>query len=81
MKTDNALGILIKFTELLNIPVNSQRVTDELLIHPDYPSLLAISDVLKALRVDNVVFHFGDDDLLSILCPFIAQTMGDFVII
>lgn len=84
MSMDNTSVILAKFAKLLNLPIKSQVIYDELLIHPDYPSLLAISDVLTHLDIDNLAFRSNDSNFQNIPCPFIAQTHlnnGDFVIV
>jgi len=39
MKRDNLTVVLGKFAGELNIRIDLQKVYDELLIHPDYPSL------------------------------------------
>ncbi|MDF2435505.1 MAG: hypothetical protein JWP44_5136 [Mucilaginibacter sp.] len=81
---DNVTWVLTTFTKELNAPVNAQLLKDELSIHPDYPSLLAISDVLSTFNFENVAFSVDVNDFIHIAYPFIAHTNingGDFVIV
>jgi len=47
MKSDNITSVLVQFTKLLNIPLIKDAIYNELLIHPDYPRLLSISDIFR----------------------------------
>lgn len=52
--------------------------------HPDYPSLLAISDVLTSFGIENAAFRVEPGMLTNVPCPFIAHTAqygGDFVVV
>ena len=40
--------------------------------HPDYPSLLALSDTLKFFKIDNGAFKISEDDLDQIPENFLA---------
>ena len=84
MKMDNITTVMVKFAAQLNSPLIAQKVYDELLIHPDYPSLLSISDILTALNIENAAFRIDADELINVPCPFIAHTTlndGDFILI
>jgi len=84
MKKDNLTVVLAKFAKELNLYINPQKVYDELLIHPDYPSLLALSDVLQNLGIDNSAYRVEESDLQTLPCPFITHTNvngGDFLVI
>lgn len=84
MKKDNTLGVLTKFISLLNLSIEDQVIETELLMHPEYPSLLAISDVLMNLNIITEAFHADQDDLINIQSPFIIHTSinsGDFIIV
>ena len=71
---DNITSVLSKFTKQLNFSVNIQSIYDELLIHPEYPSLLSVSDVLANFDIKNIAFRIDVDELSNVPCPFIAYT-------
>ncbi|WP_428330736.1 vitamin K epoxide reductase family protein [Mucilaginibacter sp.] len=78
---DAAVNKLLKD---LSIPVDPETVSSELDKHPDYPSLLAISDVLTALNIQNAAYRIEYDNLINVPCPFVAHTNingGDFVVV
>lgn len=77
MKKDNITFVISKFADLLNVEINTRVVYEELLTHPDYPSLLAVSDVLQALQVNNAAYRVAPDQLSLVPFPFIAHTNGD----
>lgn len=54
--------------------VFQDQLTKELNSHPDYPHLLAVSDVLKDFGLNNIAYQVEVEDLLSIPLPFIAHT-------
>jgi predicted double-glycine peptidase/uncharacterized membrane protein len=78
---NNADAAIINLLRKLNIDINPQDVIAELEKHPDYPSLLAVSDVLNWFRVDNAAYRVTADELADVPVPFIASTKqnGDFV--
>ena len=68
----------------LKIRLDDQKIYDELLSHPDYPSLLSISDVLTFFKVPNAAYRVEENELENVPCPFIAHTSthyGDFVLV
>src|ERR1700748_1747693 len=83
MLRDNSASVLAKFTEHLNCATPYRTIYNELLMHPEHPSLLAISDVLMTLKVPNKAFKIDDSDLGNISCPFIAHTTnkGNFIVV
>lgn len=56
----------------LQVKVSRTTVTNLLEEHPDYPSLLSISDVLTRFNVSNMSFKVSPDKLPEIPVPFIA---------
>lgn len=84
MKKDNLTVVLAKYARELNISINLNEVYNELLIHPDYPSLLAVSDVLQNFGVENGAYRIDKEQLPNIPVPFIAHTtlnQGDFLLV
>ena len=84
MPSDNITAVLTKFAKLLNLPLSQSEIYEELLIHPEYPSLLAVSDVLTTFSIQNAAYHVKADDLVNVPVPFIAHTNsnnGDFFVV
>lgn len=73
----NADATVIKFLKYCGISANPQSVIAELDKHPDYPSLLAISDVLTNFEIENSAFRISFDELDTLNCPFIAHSNAD----
>jgi uncharacterized membrane protein/predicted double-glycine peptidase len=79
----NADAAVIKLSKQLGVKINPQEIIDELEKHPDYPSLLAISDVLSWFKINNVAYRVTSEELTQVQTPFIAHTNqnDDFVTI
>ncbi|TWF40653.1 protein-disulfide isomerase [Chitinophaga polysaccharea] len=60
----------------LNVPVTAGTINKELEEHPDFNSLLSISDVLHRFGVDNLAARLDPDKLLTAPPPFITQIKG-----
>lgn len=73
-KYDNADASVIKILKALSIPVDSDKIIAELDKHPDYPSLLAISDVLNNFQIENNAYRITVEQLPLVSCPFIVHT-------
>jgi len=72
----NQQKALFKLLNYSGIPINSDLVNEELQKHPDFPSLLAICDVLTALNIPNRAFSATFEELQNLQCPFLAHTDG-----
>jgi uncharacterized membrane protein len=72
-KHPNADASVGKLLRQLKINVDQETVSSELNKHPDYPSLLAVSDVLNALNIENSAFRLSFNELADVPCPFIAH--------
>jgi uncharacterized membrane protein/protein-disulfide isomerase len=72
----NCEEIAIRFCSLLNIKVTDSTLIKDLQEHPDYPSLLSTSDVLKGYGVDNLSLKTTKDNLANLPLPFITQVIG-----
>lgn len=57
----------------LGISITQTTITKELLEHPDYPSLLSISDLLTMYGADNKSFKMSYMDLSQLDRPFLVQ--------
>jgi len=75
--TPNTDAVVFKLLKYLKIDVEPQVITAELEKHPDYPSMLAISDVLNALDIVNSAIRVSYEEMEQLSCPFIAHTQSD----
>lgn len=62
--------------ELLHVNVTKTTIKRELERHPDFPSLLSISDILNNYGVQNVSFSSSTENIGQTSPPFIAQVNG-----
>lgn len=84
-KNGGAVNTIAELLDHFQIPVTKKTLFDELKLHPNYPSLLALSDVLNQFGIANEAFSkIGPEELKIIPCPFIAHTKnqgGQFVLV
>jgi len=73
----NADATVIKFLKYSGISTDPQAVIAELDRHPDYPSLLAISDVLTNFNIENSAFRMVEEELGTLPVPFIVHSHAD----
>ncbi|NJO25307.1 MAG: hypothetical protein HC867_05275 [Bacteroidia bacterium] len=79
---ENISSSTIHLLRQLKIPVTENTIAEKLEEHPDYPSLLSISETLKQWKVDNMALEVGEEKLDEIPLPFIAHLKsGRFVTI
>lgn len=84
MKRSNADAVLYKMLLLLKIPVTYAQIVTELNLHPNYPSLLSLNDVLARFDITADAYDVGFDDLHQVSVPFIAHTSkgdSEFVLV
>ncbi len=83
--TPNADAVVTKLLSSLSITgIDQNDVSNQLEKHPDYPSLLAISDVLTSFHIENSAYRVDNSSVLGLQTPFIAHTdlnTGDFVVV
>lgn len=70
----NVDAAVINLLSSLKINVDADAVITELDKHPDYPSLLAVSDVLTVFNVENAAFRMELDELHQVPLPCLAHT-------
>lgn len=82
-KHHNTNAIVIKLLSHLAINIDPSVISSELDKHPDYPRLLAISDVLANFNIYNSAYSIELDFIKDVSCPFIAHTKrnNEFVLI
>jgi protein-disulfide isomerase/uncharacterized membrane protein len=61
----------------MKIPVSKTYIKQQLLSHPDYPSLLSITDTLTELRIENTAVQIQKDQLHNVDTPFLAHLNGN----
>jgi uncharacterized membrane protein/glutaredoxin len=86
MEKDNISKSIHLFVKELKIPITRHSIDNELDKHPDYNSILAISDLFNNWNVPNAAYNLSLDELISnqIPIPFIAYISkegGGFVLI
>ncbi|WP_295794694.1 vitamin K epoxide reductase family protein [Mucilaginibacter sp.] len=80
----NPDAVVVKLLERLLISTKPAQIVEELSTHPDYPSILAISDVLTSYNINNTCYKFDEGGFRNIEPPFIAQTSlngGSFLLV
>ena len=73
----------IIFLKLLNVSVCNSTVNEALQNHPDYPSILSISDCLKEWKIENLAIKTNVEKLEKLPTPFITllqNTSKDYII-
>jgi uncharacterized membrane protein len=73
-KRPNADAVLIELIKLIDSSITAEQVSHELNIHPDYPNLLALSDVLANFGIEAGAYKISKQDLTDMPVPFIAHT-------
>jgi len=64
---------VVKLMRWLDAKITETTLRDDLRTHPDYPSLLCISDTLNAYNVENVALKTQVDNFSQFPVPFIAH--------
>ncbi len=79
---ENTISATIQLLKDLKVSVTRTTVTETLQEHPDYPSLLSISDSLHRWKINNISLQLEPEKLNDLPVPFIAHlhsTGGLFV--
>ena len=83
-KQANLVGVGYAYTRFLNIPLTQTSLQNVLEEHPDYPSLLSLSDAFDAFKIENVAAQIDTDQLTTSSPPYIAHLNtngGQFVLV
>lgn len=71
---DNAIKTLYSLLKQLRAKVTETSLREQLPLHPDFPSLFSLSQLLTTWKIDNVALHFNTcEKLLELPLPFIAH--------
>jgi len=73
------VNIVAALLKELSVPVTDATIRDSLLSHPNYPSLLCVSDSLEQWGLDTMALEISPSGLSQLPCPFLAHcpTVGD----
>lgn len=80
-KSDNITQVLSLLLTELFIPVTRGSIYEELHKHPDFPSILSMSDVLNGWNVPNASYQLSVEELGQMPIPFIAHFDNGFVVV
>lgn len=75
---------LEKWLDLLDIKISSAYLSDKIQKHPDYPSLLSITDTLNSLGIENSALVVDKERVKEIPSPFLAHLKSkdnDFMLV
>ena len=85
LTADNAAATLQVLLRALHVRVTGQTIRDKLLSHPDYPSMLALTDTLAEWQVDSAALQLNTTEQLRELpMPLVAhlnQQGGKYVLV
>ena len=76
--------LITQWLRQLKIPVAKAFIKEKILSHPDYPSLLSITDALDDIGIENAALVVDKEKLHEIPTPFIAHTGtrgGEFLLV
>lgn len=73
----NCDDIAVRFCKQLKVKVTETTVKKEITEHPDYPSLLSVSDALRSYKVDNLSLKTTIEQFKNFPTPFIVQVKGE----
>jgi len=82
--TRSADIIVYNWLREMKISASKTYIRQQLLSHPDYPSLLSITDTLDELGIENAALVVDKERLNEIPVPFLAHTAakgGEFILI
>ena len=82
--SQNLSATVYTWLKELKIPVSKTYLKQQLLSHPDYPSLLSITDTLNELGIDNAAVQVEKEQLGEITTPFLAHLNvngGEFTVV
>lgn len=80
----NIAWVTSKLLQLLKVKANRSTIIANLQAHPDYPSLLSISDCLSSLNIDHMALQLNRKNYPLITTPFITYfpaNGGSFVLV
>jgi FkbM family methyltransferase len=76
--------VLLHLIDEIEVSVNVQDMFADLANHPDYPSLLSVSDILNDLDILNAAARYSISELHQLSTPFIVHLYsnnGEFALV
>lgn len=70
---NDCINTMACLLEELNVSFTRMALQEKLEEHPDYPSMLSISDILKEYGVDNISIKCRPEKLTSLPLPFLTH--------
>ena len=70
---DNCVVTAHRLLSLLRVPHTKAYIEDSIMSHPEYPSLLSITDTLEKYQMETLGVKIGTDKLREIPLPGIVQ--------
>ncbi len=71
-REDNTISIAYAFVKVLSVPITYKTLAAKLKIHPSYPSLYAVSEVLKGFNIQNFPVQITTKELPEVPMPCMA---------
>lgn len=69
---DNAVSATYQYLKAIGAKVTEETVEETLKNHPNYPSLLAVSDALNEWKIENVAARITPEQLAELPTPFLT---------
>ncbi|WP_208874432.1 cysteine peptidase family C39 domain-containing protein, partial [Polaribacter reichenbachii] len=70
---DNCIHATKRILNILNVKNTKKYIEDNIISHPEYPSLLVVSDTLEKYNIETLAIKIDKEKLDSIPLPFIVQ--------
>jgi uncharacterized membrane protein len=77
-------SLVFRWCKLLKIPVSRRYITKQINSHPDFPSLLSVTETFEKLGIDHVALEVTREDLPDIPVPFLVHLQrgqGSFMLV
>ena len=71
--TNQLAGLLFKILKAYGVSITYSSIEQEVSLHPEYPSMKCISDILDKWNVNNVVMNLTLDKLRALNVPVIVH--------
>jgi uncharacterized membrane protein/thiol-disulfide isomerase/thioredoxin len=73
---NNGSEVAKVLVDLLYVNISQSTIKDEIEMHPNYPSLLSVSDTLNNYGIETVTAKFDHEAFPHLPIPFITQIKG-----
>lgn len=69
---DNISLVTLKYMNLLEVQVTRSGLSEEISMHPDSPSMLAISDILEDYGIESYAVRVDESEFMNLPFPFVT---------